>query len=843
MDTFEKFKQGLFNAASKELNQFDRALREENINCKYTHQAQIERYQQEITFLRQRVTRLEGADTHPENPVSSQGQSVATQTGHSNVFIINAPHESTRPNRSTLEPPIDLRAPPARTKEHGRILDLYLRCSEELKRTEAARKKIKARADEYKALASKWQLYAHNLEQFSRFPPNDSRPVFAPAFTQKKDKSQRLPHISNNTSVAQNDNYKVQSYLQPNSDTAISKQENEVSTEGSDESRSQPQQSKSPTLRLLHCISEHNHVAIKAEESDSDVPVVVSERSLKRKRIRNVSKGFGSSPNRLIPSDDAAKSPQIKEEQLSSSPIELRCNRGLPNSNGSMDLDEIEGTLQTPRKNLARRKRTRGKKDQAPNSTFNTSSAPANVNNFIPQPGTDGTSDYSSLGDLQSKELLSIQEEVSCRRKGEEYAALLMEQTICRRHELACAKRRRHNDRQIAEYRQDIGGTQVTDKDRLHRDERTKSRSVTPLQPMDPNAILSRSKDLSEKTSLRPFNCLDRSAADVPALAEDGEDYSTDENHDGPGSRSKSKFSHKFTIPSVVGEQTLQSTKVHDRLSNLMSSTPPIKPHLLPAYSRQQRQVLATPSTISSTEKATQNKPTSRNHAISNSSSTNNKGSLLKSKQLVQSEPQYTTPFGKSKLDDSAKKAGLLRSKPLEELYVDDFKINPRHNQGYEHPFKEVVRNHEQRKCLPGCTKLECCGGIFRKMAEAGGFRTYHKSRISASSPDDAEEEEAQLLKDYLGDQHRSRLQRMSEEEREELLLQAKTKILAEHYSRHRQAYAREPSPFGYWETDMPDTQQFQELRQAADIRNRQKVEERYREAMRPDGVWKFRDE
>ncbi|KAI4161699.1 MAG: hypothetical protein LQ342_004707 [Letrouitia transgressa] len=815
---------------------------------KCTHEAQLESYQLEITSLRQLVKRLKETVSELNNFGSTLGQSVATQTDCSNAFTLNAVQESVKRNRDTLESPINPRVPLARTEEHGRILDLYLRCSEELRRTEAARKNIKAKADEYKAIASKWQLYVHSLDQLSRLPlkeqsTSDSRPVSAPAFTQKKDKSRKFPHFSN-TSISKNDNYQSHSYLRPNPGTTVSNQENEVSTEESDESRSQPQQSKSPTLRFLHCTGEHGHVTIKAEKSDSDVPVVVSERPLNRKRIRNVSKGLSSSANRLISSDGSAKSLQIKEEQLSSSPVELGHNGGLLNSNGSMDLDEIEGTLQTPRKNLRKRKRTRDKESRAPNSMFDMLSIPSNQDNFLPQSGTDGASDHSSLGDFQSKGLLSIQEEASCRRKGEEYAALLMEQTICRRHELACAKRRQHNDRQIAEYRQDIGGTQVTDKHGLNTDGKTKSRNVGPLRPMDPNVILPR-KDLLEKTCLRPLNCLDRSAADVPALAEDGEDYSANKNYGGPASKSKQKF-NRLMITNVAGKQTLQSAEVHDRLNNLMSSTPPIKPHLPPAYSCQQRQVLATPSNISSIKTAANNKSTPQSRAIPSSFSINGKGSLLKSKQLSQSKLQYTTPFGKSKPDSSAKKAGSLRSKPLEELYVDDFKINPRHNQGYEHPFKEVVRKHEQRKCLPGCTKLDCCGGIFRKMAEAGGLRTYHKSRITASLPDDvagAEEEEEQLLKDYLGNQHQTRLRGMSEEERAELLLQAKTKILAEHYGRHRQAYAREPSPFGYWEADMPDTQQFQELRQAADIRNRQKVGERYREAMRPDGVWKFRDE
>ncbi|KAL8719103.1 MAG: hypothetical protein Q9225_003838, partial [Loekoesia sp. 1 TL-2023] len=165
--------------------------------------------------------------------------------------------------------------------------------------------------------------------------------------------------------------------------------------------------------------------------------------------------------------------------------------------------------------------------------------------------------------------------------------------------------------------------------------------------------------------------------------------------------------------------------------------------------------------------------------------------------------------------------------------------INPEHNQGYEYPFKEVVRKKDQRKCIPGCTRLDCCGKIFRRMAETGLFKPFHTNHLTGSSQDD---DDQAMMEDYLGDQA-FRLRKMSKDEKAEVLLQAKTKILADHYGRHREVYAREPSPVGYWDVDMPNSQEVAELGRLAEIRNRQKVEERYREAMRPDGLWKFRDE
>ncbi|KAI4139540.1 MAG: hypothetical protein L6R39_006235 [Caloplaca ligustica] len=127
-----------------------------------------------------------------------------------------------------------------------------------------------------------------------------------------------------------------------------------------------------------------------------------------------------------------------------------------------------------------------------------------------------------------------------------------------------------------------------------------------------------------------------------------------------------------------------------------------------------------------------------------------------------------------------------------------------------------------------------------------GLFHPKPTSNLFASSPpppSSQHDEEDKMIRDYLGDEQAYKIRNMSEEDRAEVLLQAKTKILADQYGRHREVYAREPSPVGFWDVDMPDSQQVQEQKRLAEIRTRQKVEERYREAMTKDGVWKFRDE
>ena len=82
----------------------------------------------------------------------------------------------------------------------------------------------------------------------------------------------------------------------------------------------------------------------------------------------------------------------------------------------------------------------------------------------------------------------------------------------------------------------------------------------------------------------------------------------------------------------------------------------------------------------------------------------------------------------------------------------------------------------------------------------------------------------------------------MTEGDKKELLLEAKTKQIAEQYGRHRHAHERPRSPPGFWRTDMPCTQEEEQDRVEARKRVRQMVEERRREAVR-GGMWMFADE
>ncbi|KAI1751691.1 DNA repair protein endonuclease SAE2/CtIP C-terminus-domain-containing protein [Xylaria castorea] len=170
-----------------------------------------------------------------------------------------------------------------------------------------------------------------------------------------------------------------------------------------------------------------------------------------------------------------------------------------------------------------------------------------------------------------------------------------------------------------------------------------------------------------------------------------------------------------------------------------------------------------------------------------------------------------------------------LRQTPKARLRLDDFKINPHVNEGYDYAFTDVVRRKDDRACLQGCVKENCCGYKFRSLAHA--YR-------AGTRPSEFQS----LLESYLGDDCH-RLSSMSEAEKETLWVEAKIRELANANGKHRHRYPRMSTPPGFWRADFPSTQEGEEYSEEAAKLEREVIDERYREAMRPGGLWVFRDE
>lgn len=187
-------------------------------------------------------------------------------------------------------------------------------------------------------------------------------------------------------------------------------------------------------------------------------------------------------------------------------------------------------------------------------------------------------------------------------------------------------------------------------------------------------------------------------------------------------------------------------------------------------------------------------------------------------------------PRGRSVTRDETR----LRDRSIARLRPEDFKPNPKYNDGLTYVYDEVVRGKEARAALSGCTDLKCCGKTFRSFAEAE--KKALGSLVSSRS------EDIGLMERYLGDQAWT-LGTMTREEKEETWLLAKTWELANKFGKHRHRYSRMPTPPGFWNVNFPSTQEREEERKQAEEIRQALVQERYREAMRSGGSWLFRDE
>ncbi|KAF2097320.1 hypothetical protein NA57DRAFT_77573 [Rhizodiscina lignyota] len=191
------------------------------------------------------------------------------------------------------------------------------------------------------------------------------------------------------------------------------------------------------------------------------------------------------------------------------------------------------------------------------------------------------------------------------------------------------------------------------------------------------------------------------------------------------------------------------------------------------------------------------------------------------------------------------------RSRPLEQLNLGHFKENP--NYIGHHLGMTTARDRETRRCLPGCTR-DCCSGAFRALVESG-IRPEVSAGLFDSTPigsqgnengtgSNVPEEDHRLLRQHLGDSYdREAIKHMPQAEREELIIQARIRLLSDRHGRHKKFWERPKSPPLYWRTDMPSTQEMKEAREKEELVRRYQVKERWEDALRGNGRWIFADE
>lgn len=166
-----------------------------------------------------------------------------------------------------------------------------------------------------------------------------------------------------------------------------------------------------------------------------------------------------------------------------------------------------------------------------------------------------------------------------------------------------------------------------------------------------------------------------------------------------------------------------------------------------------------------------------------------------------------------------------LRAKEPEKLRLEDFKINPEYL-GSEFAFADTLRGRDQRRGLHAVKKPE-----FRQMAEMG-------SAEALTGKSDTE-----VLQDFLGTGYAEIMGQYGPERRREMLVDARARALANHHGKQKETFARRSTPPGFWRTDFPTTQDHTVDKQKAREQERDKIKERWREALVPGGRWIFRDE
>lgn len=601
---------------------------------------------------------------------------------------------------------------------------------------------------------------------------------------------------------------------------------------------------------------------------DASSPIIISERSLKRKRgTRDTGEGIDYHGGNI---------PRVKDEITSSSPLPIDPLFRLGEPNDSIDLDDVGDQLTTPRK------RQRIELQQVRSSIM---ALPAAVDKEETLFDTGEGSEHveTRLVDIEDEDDYQASHE-----NGSFARESAMDDRTIRDHRGPISKAekkallRAHNDRVVgrresaeqspsgsapsgADYENLTGSVRTPGSPSLRglpppattgrtktftpqvcrNDDQSKAELANPiLGPTDTNThILPRTNDgLATYRQLCPPSRRNRGAAAVPALAEDGED---------PG------ISSKRSRPTQGTKKQSKASDAHHRLGALLSehsTAKAVTPLPLPkerdtsraaAFSKtprsrteQQHRAPATPATLPSKNRIPLGTMTSTNPPMtegSKSSSALNK--------MPSAKPMFRKPPKSDNPPEVRPEQEPLRSRPLHRLRLEDFKLNPAHS---DFAYHDSIRKHDEKKALSGCTNPHCprCKDL-RKFIQSSGYATLSLQNNNNHNPNNEnnnDNDDEKLILDSLGGDTQ-RAMNLSEMEREMILNEARVRLFADRFGKHRQLYGRGRSPVGFWDVGFPSTQEEERNREEARGRGREMVEERYWEAMRKEGMWVFADD
>ena len=625
-------------------------------------------------------------------------------------------------------------------------------------------------------------------------------------------------------------------------------------------------------------------LASRADES-SEIPKVTSGRTMKRRRAMSPQVNAHTLIRDDLHSSGTAIRPvRVKSEHGSSSPLVPDRFCALDTNQDSLDLDEVGTHITTPLKRRrmednvdlqskelllsSYRRRWKGHHDEmdvkdcipsdmgsktplknvytdSERSVFQTDSAQPALKNPAPYARNKDALSHPTMANLNvtaAQSLISLQYSRAARQHLQNQSTTTRQDktadTCAEFPSGACTSATQNENGPSPTFVEDGPQKMTSPTMQIDRSGEKTSMSSMPLQPLTPNLrVLPRTSDQNQPSEAHTKHQY-RGSGSVSAVAEDGEEYSSESANE------NTIVVHKDESGSPLA--VLKPPKTRVRLHELLAEKSPERPSLISESTDDcpDKANARTRNTIKTTQDSLIFKTRDARSAKSSSAS----GRLRSFEAGNRTSVGQSFPRPLEKVPSTARKEVRtvnetpLKYRPLHQLTINDFKINPTYNQGYNYAYNDVIRDRDQRRCLPNCTKPDCCGEKFRKMVEIGGLTGSGNGVSWASSSAVIEDADRRLLEDFLG-ADAWRLDNMDITERKELLTQAKAHKIANQYGKHRHFNQRAPSPPGFWRTDMPTTQEALADKEEARRLEREKVKERYGEAIRSGGRWLFRDD
>ncbi|KAL8958395.1 MAG: hypothetical protein Q9193_004540, partial [Seirophora villosa] len=571
MEQVKKFRNALILGASRELDAFSHAMRQELANNDETHQTEVRRLQEQIRFLRQQASRANDLERELRHMKSHGPIRLAKDTEASTLAT-----KSERPNAT---PSI------AGDDDYDELHQRFLACSFELERVKGAMKLVQRQA-------KRWKEAYRSVHgggscggpkpfggPANGTPRRRSAPEVRPLLRAKSadvmasSVKKSIPHtrekgirvgsspqddrntldISGNVNVTEKVNLS-------RARVGFRAPPNQTQDDSNAEISGVPMYTLPPApqprnINEFECDPLVGRQTKDSVDSDPDYPVFVRENNLKRRRGKP-------------PVEASRSSKRVKEELLSSSPAVIHASSVAKGPQESIDLDEIPNTLYTPRKYQGMRRRM--------------SSIPQGQPFVEAHPGEDGDeshllekadtllrhySDGSlSFGGRPSpdRDLSDIQDEVWCHEAGELYTAQLLQDLKAQRRSKARVKR----------------GQDSTDTQNCYQPGHHETTRRPALQPVEANKAPRRNNDSVRNPPGKPSpSGWHHGAQYIGSLSEDGENALDPENL---VRGQHTQAPNPMTSTEIRNGSKRVNTSAGHRLDQLLAGPLPEKPHLSP---------------------------------------------------------------------------------------------------------------------------------------------------------------------------------------------------------------------------------------------------------------------